>query len=698
MALLSEYPLWLILFVILLGAGYALFLYFKNNNIIFDKKPKIAMACLRGLAMSLIAFLLLVPMLKMITKKTDKPIVIFAVDNSESIKSGKDSTFYLKKYAPQVGEMVASLGNEDETKTYLIGDEDHLVGATEALNIDFSDKSTNLSSIFEQIDMLYANQNVGAVVLLSDGIYNTGANPYYKVDKANYPVYTVGLGSTELATDLFYAGIEHNKQALKGNFFPVEIKVAANKLSCKTAVLTVKEGKEEIFHKNISLNGNRYFENVKLSIEAKSTGIHHYQVDLTELDGEVTHKNNHIQFFVEVVESKDKVAIIYNAPHPDIAAIKEALEMSENYEVEVSSINDFKGTPSDYTLFIMHQLPGKNNNAANLLNQIRKSGISTLYILGPQSDLNSFNACNSGVNVSQSKSLTNNAMPAFNDNFTAFTFSEEAKQMLSNYPPVKTIFGSFKTSVSANIFMYQKISGVSTKYPLIVFNDQNGMRTGVITGTGLWSWKLYNYMHAENHDAFNEIVNKTALYLASKGDKSQFRVRHESIFAENAPVEFTAELYNDSYELINDPDVKMVIKGSGDTTYEAQFSKQNNSYYLNTGELPVGNYTWTATTQVGNKKYEKSGRFSVQEVLLESANLVADHDLLKSMSTTTGGKFFNKNEISKVTQAIKANENIKPIASYQKKYSMLLNSPWYLAAIVLLLGIEWFLRKWHGGY
>lgn len=698
MSLLTEYPLWLLVFVILLGAGYALFLYYNNNNIVFEKRPKIVMACLRGLAMSLIAFLILAPMLKMTVKHSDKPIVLFAIDNSESIRCGKDSAFYTKEYAHQVGQMISSLGNNYDVKTFLIGDEDHLVGNNEALAIDYTDKSSNLSSIFEQIEMLYANQNVGAVVLLSDGIYNTGANPYYKVEKANYPVYTVGLGNPELTTDLFFAGIDHNKQALKGNFFPVEIKVAANKLSGKSAVLTVSEGKEELFRKNITLSGNRYFESVKLSLEAKSVGIHHYQVNLTELDGEVTHKNNHTQFFVEVVESKDKVAIVYNAPHPDVAAIKEALELSENYEVEVSSLTDFKGTPSDYSLFIMHQLPAKGNNAAALLNQIRKSGISILYILGPQSDLSSFNACNSGVNINQSKSLSNSAMPIYNDNFTSFTFSEEAKQMMGNYPPVQTVFGTYKTSVSANIFMYQKVSGVATKYPLLVFNDQNGMRTGVLTGTGLWQWKLYNYLHAENHDAFNEIINKTALYLASKGDKSHFRVQHESIFAENAPVEFTAELYNDAYELINEPDVKMVIKSSGDTTYEAQFSKQNNSYYLNNGELPVGNYTWTATTQVGSKKYEKSGRFSVQEVMLETANLVADHDLLKSMSTATGGKFFQKNEISKVADAIKANENIKTVASYQKKYSMLLNSPWYLAAIVLLLGIEWFLRKWHGGY
>lgn len=110
----------------------------------------------------------------------------------------------------------------------------------------------------------------------------------------------------------------------------------------------------------------------------------------------------------------------------------------------------------------------------------------------------------------------------------------------------------------------------------------------------------------------------------------------------------------------------------------------------------MGNYTWTATTQIGSKRLEKSGRFSVQPVMLETANLVADHDMLKSLSKATGGKFFTKDNIQKIAQEIKNNENIKPIATYQKKYTMLLNSPWYLIAIVLLLGAEWFLRKWNG--
>ncbi len=698
MKLLTQYPLWLVIFALLLGVGYALYLYYKNNNVIFEKPMRIAMASLRGLAVALIAFLLLAPMVKLTVKQTDKPIVLVAIDNSESVKSNKDSAFYAKEYPGQVAKLISELGDSYVVKTYLVGDEDHLIGDKETLDMDFSDKSTNLSSLFDQVDMLYANQNVGAVVMLTDGIFNTGASPYYKAEKAGCPVYAVGLGSSELATDLFISDILHNRQTLKGNFFPVEVKVAAYKLSGKQAELTVKEGETEIYRKQLTLSGNRYFETVKFSVEAKSKGVHHYRVDLTELDGEVTHKNNHSAFFVEVVESRDKVAIVYNSPHPDVAALREALEGTDNYDVEVYPVSEFRGNPSDYSLVILHQLPSAANSASSLLSQIRQSGTSALYIVGQQTNLSAFNAQNTGVTINQTKAMTNNATPLYNDNFTSFTFSEEARRMLPLYSPVQTPFASYKTSVAANIFLYQKVSGVDTKYPLVVFNEQNGTRTGVITGTGLWSWKIYNYMHAENHDAFNELVGKTVLYLAAKGDKSRFRVQHEGVFAENAPVEFSAELYNESYELINEPDIKMVLKGGGDTTYEAQFSKQNNSYYLNMGELPLGNYTWTATTQVGKQRLEKSGRFAVQAVMLETANLVADHDLLKSMAKVTGGQYFDKEHIADVAKAIQKNDNIKPIASYQKKYAMMLNSPWYLAAIVLLLGIEWFLRKWNGGY
>ena len=696
MSLLTQYPLWLAIFAVLLGIGYALFLYFRNDNVVFEKRSRIVMASLRGLAMALLAFLLLAPMLKMIRKQTDKPVLIFAIDNSESIQSGKDATYYTTDYPKQLQKVVSDLAKQYDVDAYLVGDK-NLLADNENVNVDFSDKSTNLSSLFDEVSLLYANRNVGAMVILTDGIYNIGSNPYYAAQKVNFPVYTVGLGSDEQATDLFIADIVHNKEVLKGNRAPVEVKVQAGKLAGKTAKLTVSDDKGEVFSKSLQISGNQYFETVSFLVDAQQTGLKKFKVDLDELDGEVTHKNNHAQFFIRVIESKDKIAIVYDAPHPDVAAIRSALDLSENYDITVSSIDEFKANPSDFGLIILHQLPSQKHPASSLLSQIRQSGVSSLYIIGAQTDLNAFNGLNAGLQITQSKNMTNNATASYNSNFMLFSFSEEAQQLLPMLPPLQTPFGTYKAAVSSNLFMSQRISGVETKYPLFLFNDVNNAKTGVITGTGLWSWKVYDYVNNQNHDAFNEIVNKTALFLVAKNDKSPFRVRHNAVFAENAPVEFSAELHNESGELLNTPDVKLTIKGGGDTTYDAQFSKQNNAYYLNMGELPVGTYTWIAKTQLGNKSYEKSGSFTVQEIFVETANLVADFDLLKSIAQTSGGKYFSHHEMEKLVQEIKANDNIKPVASYQKKYSMLLNSPWYLALIVLLMGIEWFLRKWHGG-
>ncbi len=697
MSLLTQYPLWLVIFAVLLGVGYALFLYFRDENVVFEKKSRIVMASLRGVAMTLVAFLLLAPMIKMIRKQTDKPVIILAIDNSESVKMGKDSAFYLSDYQKKVQQLANELGKNYEVNACLLGDENNYVDYQE-IKADFSDKSTNLSALFDDINLLYSNRNVGAVVMLTDGIYNIGSNPYYAAQKVDFPIYTVGLGSDEQAKDLFIADIIHNKEVLKGNRAPVEVKIRAGKLSGKSAKLTVSDESGEVFSRVLQISGNQFFETVSFLVDANKTGLLKYKIDLDELDGEVTYKNNHAQFFIRVIESKDKIAIVYDAPHPDVAAIRSALELSDNYDVTVVPVQDFKDKPSDYGLIVLHQLPSKKNPASSLLSQIRQSGVSSLYIIGTQTDLNAFNGLNTGLQITQSKNMTNNATAAYNSNFMLFSFSEETQDLLPTLPPLQTPFGTYKAAVSSNLFMTQKISGVETKYPLFLFNDVNGAKIGVISGTGLWSWKVYDFVNTQNHDAFNEIVNKTALFLVAKNDKSPFRVRHNAVFAENAPVEFSAELYNESHELVNTPDVKLTIKGSGDTAYDAQFSKQNNAYYLNMGELPVGTYTWTAKTQLGSKSYEKSGTFSVQEIFVETANLVADFDLLKSIAKTTDGKFFARNEIEKVAKEIKANDNIKPIASYHKKYSMLLNSPWYLAAIVLLLGIEWFLRKWHGGY
>jgi len=696
MTFLTEYSLWLVLICILIGASYSFLLYYRNRNTAFDARPKRIMYILRGLTITLIAFLLLAPMLRLTVKRTEKPVIIVGFDNTESITSTPDSIFYNTTFKTNYHNFVQHLQKNYEVVNYSIGANVELIDERSVLN--FSEKTTNLAALFEELNNYYTNRNIGAVVLFTDGIFNEGANPLYLAEKQKAPIYSVGMGNTEAQPDLLISNMVYNKQTFLGNLFPVEIKVAATQLAGKSAMLTVSDGTHEIFTKNITIAGNYFFETVRLTLTAKERGVQRYQVSLAPVENEISLKNNAATFFIEVVDQREMIAIIYNAPHPDIAAIKSALETSDRYQIDLFSADNLPANTEDYVLFILHQLPSNNQQANNLVTKVQAAGNACWYILGETTNLSLFNSLNLGLNIVQNKTLRNEAMPAFNDNFVSFTFSDEAKKMLTKLPPLSTPFGEYNAAVSSNSFLNQKINSITTNYPLFLFNNNNDGKTGILTGTGIWQWKVYNFLYANNHDVFNEIINKTALYLSAKGDRSFFRVMVKNVYNENAPVEFTAELYNDTYELQNDPDVEFHYTDQEGNKYDMLFSKQNGGYFLSLGKLPAGSYSWNSNVKFGDKSYSKSGVFTVQEVQLETMNMVANHALLQNISEITQGKFYTASDFSSLENDIKSNDHIKSIASYQKRYSLFLNSWWYFIAIMLFFGTEWFLRKWGGGY
>lgn len=94
-SLYTDYPLWLLIFCVLAGAAYSFVLYRKEKR--FSETPqwvRISLPVLRFVAVTFIAFFLLSPLLKNISRTVEKPIIIFAQDNSESLVFGKDSSYY----------------------------------------------------------------------------------------------------------------------------------------------------------------------------------------------------------------------------------------------------------------------------------------------------------------------------------------------------------------------------------------------------------------------------------------------------------------------------------------------------------------------------------------------------------------------------------------------------------------------------
>jgi hypothetical protein len=289
-------------------------------------------------------------------------------------------------------------------------------------------------------------------------------------------------------------------------------------------------------------------------------------------------------------------------------------------------------------------------------------------------------------------------LPAPNKDFVLFTLSEEARKSISFFSPLQVPFGSIKLSAGAAVLYHQKIGNVTTNDPLIAFNEVNGVKEGVILGEGLWRWRISNYQQAQNHDAFEEIIGKIVQYLSVKTDKRLFKVNHQYTYKEGENIAFDANLFNESYEPINEPDIKINIFNEAGKSFSYQFSKNQNAYFLNIPSLPIGNYRFEATTKVGDKQLKENGSFIVKQVNIEALNTTANHQLLNAIANKTAAKMVFPSQIETLEKLLKSKEDIVPISYSEEKLQDLVNLKWVFYMLMVLLTLEWFLRKRFGGY
>jgi hypothetical protein len=67
------------------------------------------------------------------------------------------------------------------------------------------------------------------------------------------------------------------------------------------------------------------------------------------------------------------------------------------------------------------------------------------------------------------------------------------------------------------------------------------------------------------------------------------------------------------------------------------------------------------------------------------------------MSARSGGQFFKENALQQLQNALLTNDTIKPITYTQSTVSPLSDITWLFFVILLVLGIEWYLRKRYFG-
>jgi hypothetical protein len=139
--LVTEAPLWMLVFCPMAGFLYAWFLYRKETT--FSGVAKwltTLMAVFRFLTVSFLVLLLLSPLVKTIFTDVERPLIIFLQDDSQSVISVNDSAIVKKQYPQAVGKIFKGLESDFDIRIFSIGEK-----IAENVNFVFGDRITDLS-------------------------------------------------------------------------------------------------------------------------------------------------------------------------------------------------------------------------------------------------------------------------------------------------------------------------------------------------------------------------------------------------------------------------------------------------------------------------------------------------------------------------------------------------------------------------
>lgn len=656
----------------------ALFQYIyksKKKNSIYK-----LLAFLRFVTIFSVLLLLINPKFDKVTYYNEKPNLVIAIDNTESVS-------YLNQDEKAKTFLNTLKGNKQlndnfNLEFYTFGKE-LKVGDS----LSFSEKQSNVALVFERLADVYKN-TISPTVLITDGNQTYGNDYTFLTQRYKQPIFPVILGDTTTFADIKIQQLNVNRYAYLKNKFPIEIIATFNGKETVNTQLRVTSGSATVFSQNISFSKENTSQIINFNLPANSVGVRSYKAELLPLDNEKNKVNNIKNFAVEVIDQKTNVAIVSEIMHPDLGALKKSIETNEQRSVSILNTEEFLKQSNDFQLVIVYQ---PTNNFRNLYNEIERLGINKIVVAGTKTNWSLLNE----IQPYYKQQVTNQIedfQPTLNTNYGTFIIEDLS---FSEFPPLKSEFGATTFSIPYETILYKTVNGTQINEPLLATFELNQKREALLLGEGFWRWRAQSYLEEKSFNSFDNFIGKLVQYLSSNQKRSRLNINYESFYNGNDNVKVTAQYFNKNYEFDNNASISISIKNKETQELKTYpFVLKSNNYQVDLSGLEAGDYTFTAS--VVNENISISGEFKILDYNVEQQFLNANVNKLEQLANNSKGQAYFINNTENFIENLINDTRFTTIQKSSKNIVPLIDWKYLLALIILSLTAEWFIRKYNG--
>ncbi len=707
-------PLWLILLLLTLSAGVAVYSYRRRNPAVEPWQHTLLLS-LRMASLALVTLMLLCPGHMTEERNLDKSHLVFLLDRSSSMATRDiaNGQSRLERAAAFLRESRFKRLSDYPFAYYSFDSQSQRHPDTATFAALKPAGGTDLKQVISRVDKDIGLNRTAAFVLLSDGIDHSG----FKGNEISIPILSVQVG-TDLAKvkDLGIEPFKCPDKISEGEELNLEIPILLQGYPSEQRVSfrVLLDGVP--FHTATpDLNSGRvHTEAVKTTLP--KTGVHTLRIEVDVLPDEVAEINNRRELAVEVVSAKEEVAayfpILNNSFRPLLREFTKDDESSftavyrvsgETYRMMGRKMNNLfqSGLPKNadslqnVTCLILGSHNGDQLSPAEalVLEQYVNKGGSLICLAGADS----FGKLPSGsplfrllpvVNLERSfLSGTFRVVPdpavrdAFTDQVRAIIADNSASAdfTLNGINQIKDLKANAKVELWAE---------GETRQPLLVWHTYGHGKVVALLSNALHQWGSPE----KRDENFGRFWRQLVSFAKSVDDDADLlRVslsKTELAPSESVTVTAIARHPGGKEQALT---VKAdLFPAESDTPVTTRaLDKKTDCFMTELPGLQVGRYILRVSSQDGKEVLRTRYKLLVVgDVLEESANIRSDRENFRKISSEK--HIFGPDEVepleNKLIDAVRKNV-------VQREKFLIFETPAFFIALVLLLLSEWFLRR-----
>ncbi|MBN9285935.1 MULTISPECIES: hypothetical protein [unclassified Flavobacterium] len=660
--------------IVAFGLAFYQYLYKAGNR----SKVYLFLALLRFITLFAIFVLLINPVISRKNYQDVKTPLPVIVDNSQSVKELRQDNL-ARILAKKIGENSA-LKDKYDVQLYTFD-----AGFNADGKLDFKGKQTHIDQVAQNLKQFYRNQQY-PVVLLTDGNQTIG-NDYVYSFQQNTTVYPLVLGDTTTFLDLKINQLNVNKYAFLKNKFPVEIFLQYNGNKNVNAVFSIQQGNGTIYKQQVNFSPGKKAQVVSVLLNADKVGVQKFKAVITSAEKEKNQYNNVKNFAVEVMDQRSEIALVSAVSHPDLGAIKRAVEANQQRKVTIVNPNEISDL-KDYNVLILYQ---PNAEFKKLLDLNKNVQLNSWVITGMNTDFNLLNQYQSQIQFRMGGQKEDYAAD-FNTQFNLFALENIG---FESFPPLQHPFGTITVTGNANTLLQARIRNIKSESPLFVFTENGVKRNAYLFGENIWKWRVESHLKTKSFEQFDIFMDKTVQFLASNALKKSLVVTHESFYNSGETIEITGQYFNKNYEFDENAQLTIQLKNKNTNAVKNyDFLKGNNEYKVNLDGLEAGQYSFVVKENSSKTSY--AGTFEVLDFEIEKQFVNPDTARLNQLAANTNGKVFYPDQADALIRMLLENPEYIPVEKAVITKSPLIDWKGLLILLGLTLALEWFIRKYNG--